>query len=657
MATLVLSAIGTVVGGPIGGAIGALVGQQVDRLVFAPKGRQGPRLGDLAVQTSSYGSPIPKIFGTMRVAGTVIWATDLKEDRRRQGGGKGRPSTTTYSYSASFAVALSGRPIVRVGRIWADGKLLRGAARDFKTETGFRLYPGDERQGADPLIAAAEGIGSAPAFRGIAYAVFQDFQLGDYGNRIPSLTFEVVADEGGTATGMIVGAVSQGAVAAAAGQALTGFAAHGDSVRAVIATLTEAVPEPLYDDGERLRMGVSEAPVVAIGEGVGPGEASRLAAGQVPDAVEIGYHDPARDFQAGLLRARLGGPGRAVARIALPAAIDAGTAKAIAAARLDTHWRTRERRSVTLPWREMGVRPGRLVRLGEAGERTWRVTGWTLERMAVKLELVGHGGAAAATLPAVPGRAVASDDVVHRPTTIHLFDAPALGDELLTSPRLLVAAAGVSRGWRGAVLGASLDGGATWAAAGAPAAVMGKALTPLQAGTATLFDRVGSVEVELLNDEMWLQSRDDDALVAGANLAMLGEELLQFGDAEALGPRRFRLSRLLRGRRGSEWAAATHAAGEAFVLIEAEALTSVAAPMASVGGVARVSARGIGDGDAPATATAAINSERCSPAPVPARGSARGWCRGAQLNAAQQMGWAWIDGVDAPLPDRRRRTA
>ncbi|RZT57170.1 hypothetical protein EV283_1230 [Sphingomonas sp. BK036] len=72
MATLVLTAVGSAVGGPIGGAIGALIGQAVDHTVFAPARREGPRLVELAVQTSSYGSQIPKLFGTMRVAGTVI---------------------------------------------------------------------------------------------------------------------------------------------------------------------------------------------------------------------------------------------------------------------------------------------------------------------------------------------------------------------------------------------------------------------------------------------------------------------------------------------------------------------------------------------------------------------------------------------------------
>ena len=101
MATLILTTVGTLVGGPIGGAVGALLGQAVDSRLFAPKARQGPRLGDLSVQTSTYGSEIPKLFGTMRVAGTVIWATDLKETRSTTGNGKGQAKSVNYTYSAS----------------------------------------------------------------------------------------------------------------------------------------------------------------------------------------------------------------------------------------------------------------------------------------------------------------------------------------------------------------------------------------------------------------------------------------------------------------------------------------------------------------------------------------------------------------------------
>ena len=54
MATIVLSAVGTVLGGPIGGAIGGLIGNVIDNeVLFKPKGREGVRLSDLQLQTSS----------------------------------------------------------------------------------------------------------------------------------------------------------------------------------------------------------------------------------------------------------------------------------------------------------------------------------------------------------------------------------------------------------------------------------------------------------------------------------------------------------------------------------------------------------------------------------------------------------------------------
>ena len=157
MATLVLTVVGGIVGGPAGAAIGAAVGQQIDAQIFRPKGREGPRLADLKIQASTYGQQIPKLFGRMRVAGSVIWATDLIERRNKRGGGKGRPSTTEYSYAVSLAIALSSRRIRGIGRIWADGNLLRGASGSFSERCTFRWYDGSEDQLVDPLVAAAVG--------------------------------------------------------------------------------------------------------------------------------------------------------------------------------------------------------------------------------------------------------------------------------------------------------------------------------------------------------------------------------------------------------------------------------------------------------------------------------------------------------------------
>lgn len=171
MATLVLSTVRTALGGPIGGALGSIIGHAIDQNLFGAPTPRGPRLGDLSIQTSSYGTPIPRIYGQMRVAGTVVWASDLREEEIVSGGGKGGPGALRYAYSASFAVALSSRPAQSIGRIWADGKLLRGSDGLFKAKVKHRFYPGSERQPIDPLIASIEGAGGSPAFRGLALAV------------------------------------------------------------------------------------------------------------------------------------------------------------------------------------------------------------------------------------------------------------------------------------------------------------------------------------------------------------------------------------------------------------------------------------------------------------------------------------------------------
>ncbi len=310
MATLVLTAVGTLVGGPIGGAIGSLIGTQIDRSLFTPKGAKGARLGSLAVQNSSYGSDLPRLFGTMRVAGSVIWATDLKESKHSSSSGKGQPKSTTYSYSASFAVALSARRIVAVERIWADGSLLRGSAGDWKSSLGaFRLYPGDEAQAIDPLIGAAEGIDGTPACRGLAYAVFEDLQLADFGNRIPSLSFEVAADAGPPTLAQIAATLSDGDIAGAGGPSLVGYAAGGDSVRGAIEGLAASLPVAFADGAAGVTLVDEGAAPVAIaanelGSHAGTTKTATLAldrqaAGTLNEAITISYYDPALDYQLG----------------------------------------------------------------------------------------------------------------------------------------------------------------------------------------------------------------------------------------------------------------------------------------------------------------------------------------------------------------------
>lgn len=198
MATLVLGAIG----GAIGGQVGAVVGIYLASVLFPqrlPTVERG-KLEDLRITTSSYGVMIPIVYGTVKIGGNIIWATDLHEHVRTERvggkGGGGKQTIHHYTYTCSFAVAVCEGPITGISRIWAEDMLIY---EEGASEATVRVYPGDEDQVADPLIAGIEGAENTPAHRGLAYVVFEELPLGDWGNRIPNLSFEVSRLEVGNA--------------------------------------------------------------------------------------------------------------------------------------------------------------------------------------------------------------------------------------------------------------------------------------------------------------------------------------------------------------------------------------------------------------------------------------------------------------------------
>ena len=73
------------------------------------------------------------------------------------------------------------------------------------TGVTWRWYPGNEVQPADPFIAAKMGASSTPAYRGLAYVVFETLALTAFGNRIPQLSFEIFAPlaDADTAEGLV----------------------------------------------------------------------------------------------------------------------------------------------------------------------------------------------------------------------------------------------------------------------------------------------------------------------------------------------------------------------------------------------------------------------------------------------------------------------
>jgi hypothetical protein len=202
--TVAGSAIGNAIlpgiGGPLLASLGAIAGGAIDNALFGTTTVKGPRLDALKVQDSSYGNGIPVMYGNVRVAGNVIWTSDLQETLTtdevggKGGGGGSATRVERASYSVDCAVALGLGPIGGIETIWADGKVIYSDGV-WKSDTliSAEFYTGTASQDASPTMQAALGADYTPAYRGIAYVVLHHLQLANFGNRLPNLTFEVRA--------------------------------------------------------------------------------------------------------------------------------------------------------------------------------------------------------------------------------------------------------------------------------------------------------------------------------------------------------------------------------------------------------------------------------------------------------------------------------
>lgn len=163
----------------------------------ASKKIEGPRLDDLSVNVADYGTPLNYFVGTRRFDGCPIFfaepLTEIKQTRKTKGG-----KFTDYKYSGTWAVAVADHEIDAITKISFDRHPVydvtgTGPITPFSIADGFdinenmRFYLGTETQEADPrmlaTVDAAQGAGSCPAYRGVAYIFFENIPLDKFGNR------------------------------------------------------------------------------------------------------------------------------------------------------------------------------------------------------------------------------------------------------------------------------------------------------------------------------------------------------------------------------------------------------------------------------------------------------------------------------------------
>jgi hypothetical protein len=662
MATLILTAVGSAIGGPIGGAIGALVGQQADRLIFGGGSRQGPRLRELAISTSSYGQPIARHFGRVRVPGTVIWSTDLIETRRKDKGRKGQPSTVNFSYSASFAVALSSTPIARLGRIWADGNLLRGAADDLKVGGTLRIYRGHGDDPIDPLIAAARG-GQALAFRDCAYALFENLELADFGNRIPALSFELFADDGAAGvslTRLIPAAMPTPAILP---QAL-GFADEGGPIAGTLATIDQVIPLVCTSGQSGLTIvprGLPQADIITLPQqlaapGSSPEETrhNQRAGPPAREPAALRYYDEARDYQPGVQRAvGIRRAGREQ-MIELPATMTASGARRLAN---DSANRSRWQQE-TVTWRIGDLNPahvpGAIVRIPEM-PGYWLVQSWEWLDRGIELVLERLAPGASTPLASDPGDALQPPDLVIPETRLVATEVPADANINPATPLIYAAVSAENSAWRGAAIFA-VEGTALVdiGTSGSQRAVIGTLEQSLPPSSALLFEPRASAVIKLVADDLELSDSSLDGLAGGANRMLIGSEVVQFASAEPLGDRLWQLTGLLRGRGGTEHSAARGQPAQTIaVLLDDRLITldpGLVPPLAST----RIAAIGTGDTDAVIAPLANAGLSRRPLCPVHAKLQiAPDGTRNFSWTRRARGQWRWDNAVDVPLVEER----
>ena len=484
-------------------------------------------------------------------------------------------------------------------------------------------------------------------------AIFEELDLGEFGGRVPMLTFEVVADEA-VAIGDMLRDVSSGLIDAGDGRPLPGYAAHGASVGDSIAALVELCGVQLAErdgrlhspaDGPPTLIGKEELGCDADGRAKPSFDRDRPAESDMPASLAMTYYDPQRDYQTGQMQAFAGQQGARSERIELPAVLTGDQARALVEDALARRYRRGSSVRFSLPPSRMTLRPGDAIHAaGE--ERAWIVRSVTIDGLSVGIE-AEEAPAGVPVLPADPGRSVTEPDQPIGRSELVLFEAPSSGGTLSDAPLAFVAAA-ASGAWKAVPVELRLGTETMPSIAIRRQAIVGRALSVLDGRAPMVVDERSSVRVKLVGSSAVLLNADDEALMAGANLAKLGEELIQFGRAEEIAPQTFRLSRLLRGRRGTEWAAGGHQSGEPFCLI-GSGIQQVEPSPGAIGATLTAIAHGIGDAAPLPEAQRVLTGEAMRP-PSPCH--LKLWRESGGIGASwirrSHRGWDWLDGVGVP---------
>lgn len=636
--TLALGAIGAVAGSftgqaMLGWSIGTTIGNALEMANQPGVVNEVGALSDLKISGSNYGVDLPKVWGRVMVPGTLIWAAQdadgnhlVKNTVTTRQGGKGGPSVTTntYTYTATYAMAfcegtqffedptdsLTGTLQSRnhhIVKIYADDVLIWTEGGGDANQVTVRVYAGTYSQSVDSTIQAVEGTGYSSAYRGIVYCVIEDHLLTDFSNRIPNIRAEVVTDA--VTAGTIFSDVCRscmipssridvtGATETIRGYILGGRATGQDSIGALAGLLLYDTPE-VNGVLKFVKRGQSNSFTITedeLGSSLRNGldskvEITHKKSVEIPSRIEFTYVDIDRNYeqvmQSDIIQSS---SNDASVSISTSLTMTSSEARQLQASHLDTAQIEDKTYAFSVPRTRLNIVPSDcgllptqngLMRvrilsteIGDPGEI--RITAIGDNNAVISQSVTGGDSSTGGSIP----------DTTIVPTTFYAWS----GREILTAHEgsagfyVVGTAVGADKAkWKGASIYYSTDAGSTWVLAGSlnSKGIFGLTDSTLASGTAGTWDYTNDVDVILNDDGQLLEPATAAEVLAGFNIAKVGDEYLGFSTPTLTSPNEYTLSDLYRGVKETTTGSSS---GARFVLFNETTVARIVVPDEYIG--------------------------------------------------------------------------
>ena len=472
----------------------------------------------------------------------------------------------------------------------------------------YPLHKGGTQQGNGNnaslrITTMTSGSTQVPAWKDSCYTVFNTLPLADFANHLPLMTAEVVFYGGYPITlANILRNLCERAglddsqidVSRVEGSVEGYLILQRSSIRAAMQPILDTfLIDCVETDGHLVFVPRGQPSLFALGSAnlaaheptatVPPAIAvTRVQEVDIPARIELTYLDSARNYDATMqYGARIGLPqptqySLGKRQVQVPMVMSASQAKQQAQKMLYSAWVGREQATFTAPRALSRLNPTDVITIN-VGQTAYTVRLTQSDFGAQGLQR-WQGVSEQSTVFAntTPGTTVPTPPPFVAPpaaSTLLVLDTALLSsqdDDL----GLYFAAASTDVSWNGATLWWSLDGTSNWqqVLAFSSRATYGTAATVLgNRPPYNTWDRANTVDITLGYGS--IPSYAPTAVVLGtAHAALLGQEIIQWQTATQLDAVTWRLSLLLRGRRGTEWAIGSHAVGERFVLLDPQTI-------------------------------------------------------------------------------------